>query len=295
MKGNQFLHWLIFIVLSLIWGSSFILMKIGLVNHLQSWQIASIRIVSSGIVLLPSALKFRKQIPAGKWGYVFMSGVLGSLVPAYLFCMAEEQIDSALAGVLNSLTPIFVLITGFLFFQNKPSTYKIAGILIAFTGSTLLLFSKGQMGESKHLEFTALVIIATFMYGYNVNMVAKHLHEIASLKIASVALTLNAIPALLILILSGYFSMPLGRHDLLMGTGAAALLGIMGTAVATIIFYMLVKRAGGIFASMVTYGIPLVAIGWGILDGESFGWKQLLCLVIILIGVFFTNRRRKAD
>ena len=220
-----------------------------------------------------------------------MSGVLGSLIPAYLFCIAEESIDSALAGVLNSLTPIFVIITGFLFFKTNPSINKLIGIAVAFTGSLLLLISKGQIGESKHLEYTGFVILATLLYGYNVNMVARNLHEIGSLQIASVALTLNAIPALLVLIFSGFFSLPLANKDILLGTGAAALLGIMGTAIATIIFYMLVKRAGGIFASMVTYGIPFVAIGWGIILGEAFGWKQVACLVIILLGVYFTNRK----
>jgi drug/metabolite transporter (DMT)-like permease len=268
-------------------------MKLGLANQLTPWHIAAIRILSSGIVLLPSALKARVLIPKDKWIFVFLSGTLGSLVPAFLFCIAEQTVDSALAGILNSLTPIFVIITGILFFKTGASFNKVLGIIIAFTGSVLLLLSKGQMLEIRHIEYTALIIIATIMYGYNVNMVSKNLHEIGSLHIASVALTLNAIPALVILIFSGYFKLPLLSKEILMGTGAAALLGIMGTAVATIIFYMLVKRAGRIFASMVTYGIPFVAIGWGIIFGEAFGWKQVICLIIILAGVYFTSRKQK--
>ena len=268
-------------------------MKIGLEHHLNPYQIASLRIVSSGLILLPTALKYIRQIPANKMLIVFLSGVLGSLLPAYLFCMAEEEIDSALAGTLNSLTPIFVLITGALFFNTKTSTSKIFGIIIAFTGSFLLLLSKGHMQENRHLYFVAFVVLATILYGFNVNMVAKNLHYIGSLQIAAVALALNAIPALLVLIISGYFSLPLANKDILIATGAAVVLGIMGTACATIIFYTLVKRAGGIFASMVTYGIPFVAIGWGIFFGEAFGWKQMGCLLIILFGVYWTNRREQ--
>ncbi|MGF2410858.1 DMT family transporter [Ferruginibacter sp.] len=285
-----FLNWLIFIILSIIWGSSFVLMKEGLVN-LSAYQVASLRIVFSGIVLLPSAIKHFRIIPKDKLLVIFMSGVLGSLLPAYLFCIAEEGIDSALAGTLNSLTPIFVIITGALFFKSTPTSNKIWGIVISFTGSILLLFSKGHMQESQNLMYISFVVLATIFYGFNVNMVHKHLKDIGSLQIAAVALTLNAVPALLVLIFTGYFNLPLNDKGVLLSTAAAAVLGIFGTAVASVIFYMLVKRAGAIFASMVTYGIPVVAIIWGIIYKEAVGWKQVACLILILYGVYFANRK----
>lgn len=267
-------------------------MKEGLVS-LSAYQVASLRIVFSGIVLLPTALKYFSLIPKDKLFIIFMSGVLGSLLPAYLFCIAEEGIDSALAGTLNSLTPIFVIITGALFFKSTPSANKIGGIIISFTGSILLLFSKGHMQESQNLMYISFVVLATVFYGFNVNMVHRYLKNIGSLQIAAVALTLNAIPALLVLIFTGYFNLPLTDKGVLLSTAAAAVLGILGTAVASIIFYMLVKRAGAIFATMVTYGIPLVAIIWGIVYKEAVGWKQVACLVLILYGVYFANRKGK--
>lgn len=266
-------------------------MKIGLDNQLTAYQVASLRIVAAGIILLPIALRHIRSIPLNKLFLVFMSGVLGSLLPAYLFCIAEEEIDSSLAGTLNCLTPVFVIITGVLFFKVTPPASKVAGILIAFTGSILLLFSKGQMQESRHLLYVSFVILATFLYGFNVNMVTRHLLQISSFHIAAVALVLNAVPAFIVLIYSGYFNLPLTEHNLLLATGAASFLGLIGTAVATIIFYMLVKRAGGIFASMVTYGIPFIAIAWGIYYNETFGLKQLGCLLIILFGVYWVNRK----
>lgn len=288
--GKGFLNWFIFILLSVIWGSSFIMMKEGLL-HLSAFQVASLRIIFSGIVLLPAAIKHFKSIPKNKLLIIFFSGVLGSLLPAYLFCVAELGIDGALAGTLNSLTPIFVIITGALFFSSKTPANKIFGICTAFAGSILLLYSKGNMQESQNLVYVSYVVLATIFYGFNVNMVHKYLKDIGSIQIASVALTLNAIPALIVLYFTGYFNLPLSDSGILYSTGHAALLGILGTALASIIFYVLIKRAGAVFSSMVTYGIPIVANFWGIVYGEEVGIKQFGCLALILLGVYLANRK----
>ena len=290
--NNKFINWLLFILLSFIWGSSFILMKEGLL-HLSAFQVASIRIISSGLVLLPVALVSIRQIPRKKVGIVFLSGVLGSLFPAYLFCVAEQGIDSSLAGTLNSLTPIFVILTGALFFGAKPSYDKIWGILLAFSGSLLLFFSQPNLGVGNNSLYIFFVVLATALYGINVNMVHKHLQELGSLKIASVALSLNAIPAAVVLFFTGYFDQDLFGAGVLMSTGFASILGVFGTALASILFYILIKKAGAVFASMVTYGIPAVAILWGIWYGEHIGWKQALSVGIILAGVWTANRKPK--
>lgn len=284
------MNWFLFTVLSLIWGSSFILIKLGL-QQLSPYQVAALRILSSGVILLPITVKYISRIPAKKLLLIFLSGALGSLLPAFLFCLAEEKIDSALAGTLNALTPVFVIITGVIFFNAKIATNKITGILIAFTGCILLLLSKSLLQTNPHFSSLLLVVLATILYGFNVNMVSKNLLHIPSLQIAAVALSLNALPALMVLILTGYFSMPLYNNAVLTATGASVLLGLVGTAIATIIFYVLVKRAGILFASMVTYGIPFVAIGWGIFYGEVFGWQQFFCLIIILGGVYYTHKK----
>jgi drug/metabolite transporter (DMT)-like permease len=201
-------------------------------------------------------------------------------------------IDGALAGTLNSLTPIFVIITGAIFFNSKTSTNKIIGIGVAFTGSILLLVSKGHMQDSQNIMYASFVVLATICYGINVNMVHKHLQHIGSLQIAAVALSLNAIPALLVLVFTGYFSQSLSNTNILYSTGQAALLGIFGTAIASIIFYKLVKNAGAVFASMVTYGIPVIANIWGLIYGEQVGIQQFGCLMLILTGVFLANIKK---
>ncbi|MBC7534561.1 MAG: DMT family transporter [Ferruginibacter sp.] len=290
--NSKLIDWLIFIILSIIWGSSFVLMKEGLLN-LTAYQVASLRIISSGLVLLPVAYKSYKQIPRNKILYTFLSGTLGSLLPAYLFCIAEERIDSALAGVLNSLTPIFVIIVGALFFQSKTSLNKVIGIIIALTGTILLFFSQPGFSTNSNAVDVLLIVLATIMYGININMVRRYLHDIPSIQIASLALFLNAIPALVVLYFTGYFNKDFLTHGVLVSTAYSFLLGICGTAIASVIFYMLIKRAGAVFSSMVTYAIPLVAIIWGVIYGEKIGWKQVASLVIILAGVWVANKKGK--
>lgn len=287
MNGRLF-NWVLFGILSLTWGSSFILMKAGM-EGLSAYQVASIRIVSAGMVLLPIAIKSFKKIPPRLMKYVFLSGMLGSLLPAYLFCIAEQKVDSGLAGVLNSLTPIFVIIAGALFFNSKVSANKIAGICIAFSGSVLLYFFQPVQNGEGNLMHVLLILLATASYGFNVNLVHQYLRQIPSLQIAAVAMLLNAIPALLVLLFTGYFGNTLLRKEVWVATGYSALLGVLGTAIATILFYMLLKRAGAVFASMVTYGIPIVALGWAMVYGEEVGWPQALGMLVILVGVFVAN------
>lgn len=312
--SKRLINWIIFVTLSFIWGSSFILMMKGLVS-LSAYQVASLRIVFSGIVLVPVVIKHFKSIPKNKVFIIFLSGLQGSLLPAYLFCLAETKIDSSLAGSLNALTPIFVIIMGALFFNAKVASYKILGICISFMGS-ILLFLAQPFGnyDLSTVFYTSLVIVATIMYGINVNMVGKHLSGIPSLHIASLALVLNAIPALIVLFFTGYFSQDIFSKPMLTATGYTFILGVLGTAFASIFFYMLMKRAGMVFASMVTYAIPAVAIMWAILDTHqdiifesnlSFvaitnvivhaWWKQFICLLIILFGVYLANRTQRDD
>jgi drug/metabolite transporter (DMT)-like permease len=298
--NKKVINWFIFILLSLIWGSSFILMIKGM-ERLTPFQLAALRIIFSGLVLLPVAIKKFKTIPKNKILTIFLSGLLGSLIPAFLFCIAETKIDSSLAGSLNSLTPVFVLIVGVLFFNSKVSTIKVLGICLSFLGSILLILSHNNESKNFDLLFLSFIIFATILYGLNVNMVGKYLSGIPSLDIAAVALSTNAIPAFFILLfvkgktgLSFFADDFLGK-DMLIACGYTFILGVLGTAFASVIFYMLMKRAGMIFASMVTYAIPFVAVGWGIYFGETVGWKQVACLVIILAGVYLANKVQRDD
>lgn len=286
---EKLINWSLFILLSIIWGSSFILMKEGMVK-LSPYQVASIRILSAGLVLIPFALKAARAIPRNKVLLVLLSGLLGNFFPAFLFCIAETRLDSGLAGILNALTPFFVILIGMAFFQLKAGTIKIVGVIIGFIGLCLLVTVNGHFGL-QNLSYALFILLATVFYGLNVNLVGRYMKGIASINIASLAFVFLIIPSAIILWATGYFSMPLGESSFLFSTLASFVLGVMGTAAASIMFYMLIKRAGNLFASMVTYGIPFVALFWGVLYGEVVTWMQVCCLGIILLGVYLVNRK----
>jgi drug/metabolite transporter (DMT)-like permease len=286
---EKLFNWSLFIILSLIWGSSFILMKAGM-NTLTPYHVASIRILSAGIVLIPFAAKALKQIPKNKLFLVILSGLIGSFFPAYLFCIAETKIDSSLAGILNALTPLFTILVGIAFFQLKAGVQKIIGVLIGFAGLCLLVAPTANI-SLEHFTYILLVLLATLLYGINVNMVGRHMQGVGSINIAALAFTFLIIPTLVILYYTHYFDLPLMHKDVLLSTLASAVLGIGGTAIASILFYMLVKRAGTLFASMVTYGIPFVAVLWGVWGGEHVTLTQIRCLGIILAGVYLVNKK----
>lgn len=265
-------------------------MKEGM-KALSPYQVATIRILSAGIILTPFGVNAFKSIAVQKRWPVLVSGLLGSFFPAYLFCLAETKLNSGLAGILNALTPLFTIGTGIIFFQQKIKTQQLLGILLGFAGLILLFYHKGAFSFT-HWEYALFIILATFLYGLNVNYVRKHLQGIGSLHIASMAFVLLLIPCLIILSLTGYFTQPF-TIGVIHATLFGSLLGIMGTATATVLFYVLLKQAGPLFASMVTYGIPFVAVGWGILAGEVFGLNQLISMLLILAGVYITNRYKK--
>lgn len=264
-------------------------MKLGL-ESLNAYQVAAIRVLSAGIVLLPFAFKSYANIPKQKMGYVVLSGLLGSFFPAFLYCIAETRIDSGIAGILNALTPVCAIIIGISFFDLTITRGKIIGVAIGFAGLVLLPFAGNRVMETKDLSYSALVLIATICYGLNVNLVSRHLKEIKSLHIASVAFAFLIIPCCIILGWSGFFKLDLTNNPILHSISMSALLGISGTAIATILFYMLVKKAGAIFASLVTYGIPFIAIMWGVIFKEEITLLQIGCLGIILGGVYLVNK-----
>jgi len=295
--NSKFFNWLLFIALCLIWGSSFILMKWGMYDEkglpvLSPYNVAALRMISSGIVMLPFLFRTLKQVPRKIIGYVLLSGWLGSFIPAFLFCIAETRIDGALTGSLNSLTPLFVIITGAVLFKTQTSWKKIAGVIVGLAGSCLLIYATVSK-PPEYFTYTLFVVLATLLYGINVNMVHSKLRSVSSVQIATIAFTGLIPPALIVLLITGYFHEPLTEHKYAMSTLASCILGFAGTAVASTLFYVLVKRAGGLFASLVTYGIPFVAIGWGIYYGEKVGPLQVVGLLIILAGVYLANNTER--
>ena len=291
---SKFINGLLFLALSIIWGSSFILMKHSK-EELSAPQIAALRIFTAGVIFLPLAVFHIAKIPRKKILIIILSGVTGNLLPAFLFASAiARNIDSSLAAILNSLTPIFVVLIALVIFRDKIKTQKIIGVLIGFAGLTLLfLLWKGVSFEN--FKYALLILLATVLYGVNVNVVGHFLKEIPSLYIATISLSFMIIPTTWVLWQENFLQLSFNESTVQWAIVEAAILGIVGSAIATALFYILIKRAGGVFASLVTYGVPFIGILWGILDGEKITIKQVACLGIILFGVYLANLPDKKE
>jgi drug/metabolite transporter (DMT)-like permease len=286
MSRQKSSSWVLFVLLALVWGSSFILIKKASVQ-LTGWQIGSIRIFSAGIVFLPFALFHISKLPKSKVPLIILTGLLGNLFPAFLFAIAiHQKIESSVAGILNSLTPLFVIVIGVLFFKSKVAPQKFAGVLIGFVGLLLLSITRGPVSISD-IGFTLLILLATILYGVNVNLVGTYLKGLDPIKMATVSIGFLTLPTAIVLWLN---PVSFSSAQVWNGVLASVALGFLGSAAATILFYMLIKKAGGLFASLVTYAIPVVAIAWGMVDGENISLVQLGCLGIILCGVYLANK-----
>lgn len=296
LMSNRLISWTIFLVLCLIWGSSFKLMKDS-TTALTASQIAALRIFSAGAVFLPFAVFHIRKLPAKKLGMVILSAVFGNLLPAFLFAIAMTKIDGSLGGILNSLTPICVAVIGIVFFKDRIQSQKIMGVLTGFLGLVLLILMPAFMGDKTisfdNISYTLLVLLATFLYGINVNMVSHYLKGLNPVHLATVSLAFMLIPTSLVLWQQHFFSLDFSNKAVQHSVLASAALGVFGSAVATALFYILVQRAGALFASLVTYGIPFIALGWGLFDNEKITWVQVACLSIILLGVYLANRPEK--
>ena len=288
---NQLINWGLFLTITVIWGSSFILMMEGL-TALTAFQVAAMRIFSAGLVLSPIAFQQLKVMPKDKIKMAVLSATIGNFIPAFLFCIAETRINSSLAGIVNALTPLFAILMGVVFFKMPFVWQKVAGVLVGFVGLCLLFVPKSDGIPFDQNQWYALfVVAATMLYGINPNLIVKHLQGINSLHIASIGLSCLAIPSFFILLFTGYFSSFSSDPIFLRATGASVILGVFGTAVAQIFFLMLLKRTGVVFSSLATYIMPFVAILWGVYYGEEVTRWELICLAIILSGVYFANKK----
>lgn len=289
-KKHRTLAIILLLATSLIWGSSFILIKKGLAVYSVE-QVALLRILFAYIVLLPTALiHFKKYFKTHAWK-LLISGLTGNLIPAFLFAKAQTQLDSGITGVLNSLTPLFTLIIGIFIFQQKLYRKQFFGILIGLAGSIgLSLINKnGALGPINYFVF--FVIIAAFCYGFNVNFVKKYLSEIPSVQLTGLALFFIGPPSLLYLFSTDFTERVATQPGSLEALGYLAILGIVNTALALILFFRLLKMTSPIVASSVTYIIPIVALILGFLDGEQFFALHFLGMALIILGVFIVNRR----
>ena len=286
---SQTLKWIILFSLALIWGSSFILIKKGLVG-LNPFQLGSLRIIFCAFFLLIIGFKSLASIAQYQWKYIALTSLFGTFIPAYLFAIAETKVSSSICSILNSLTPLNTLILGALVFGLNFKKNQIFGIIIGLIGTAVLIFNGKTQTASEDNSYSILVLIATICYATNVNLIKKYLSDVKPLSITTGNFLVMLLPAILILYFTDFsvkMNLPATQHAMFF----VMILGIIGTGVANVIFYKLIQISSPIFASSVTYLIPIVACLWGLLDNEMLAPLQFFGAFIILIGVYLANKK----
>ncbi|NNK81368.1 MAG: DMT family transporter [Flavobacteriales bacterium] len=289
---------LLLAALALIWGSSFILIKKAMFTDemqaiFSSQQVAALRIFFAGLFLIPFGIGKLSSLNSRDWLLLSISGVVGTSIPAFLFTEAQQHIDSALAGMLNALTPLFTFIMGVVVFGVAFRKNGLVGVMIGLLGALGLIYFRSE-GPIALNVYALLVVIATLCYGTNINVIKTYLSHMPSLVISSISL-------MIVMPVAGVYALMIDSQSVVLehDQGPLALLYIIilalfSTSLGLILFNMLIKKVSALFASSVTYFIPIAAIGWGILDGEKVSLIQIAFIALILLGVWYVNRRKRA-
>ena len=284
------LRWIYLIGLSLVWGSSFILMKFAL-NGLTPVQVGALRMIISALFLVAIGFHKIKLIRKRHWKYIFLNALLGTFIPVFLFAYAVQQIDSTIVAILNSLTPLNTLILGFVFFGFLFQKKQLFGVFIGVIGTLYLILRSANLNPDDNYWYAIGVIIASIGYALNVNILKKYLSDLDATSIAVGNFLFVLIPAFIVLISTGFFQQDVLVTPVLPALGYMCILAIVSTGIAKIFFNRLVQISSPIFASSVTYLIPIVALIWGVFDGEHIHFTQILAGLLILFGVYLVNRR----
>ena len=287
--------WVYLIALSLIWGSSFILIKKSLIG-LSPLQVGSLRIVFSSIMIFLIAFNKIKTIQKDKWKWIAVSAIIGTFLPAFLFAFAETQIDSAVAAILNSLVPMNTVLIGLAVFKISTTKTQSLGVIIGFIGTAVLIISGSELNPDQNYLYSGLVIICSILYATNVNLIKKHLFDVNAVAIAAGQFFVIFVPSIIVLVYSGFFDLEFRNNDLLYDSLLyVLLLSFFGTAMAKILFNKLIQISSPVFASSVTYSMLIVSVLWGLLDGELFNINQAVATILIIIGVYLSNKKKPID
>lgn len=282
--------WFILSVLALTWGSSFILIKKSL-EAFTPYQIGSIRVIVSGLIFMAIGIPFMRKMDRKTFLWMALAGALGNFVPMYLFPMAQIKVSSSMAGILDSLVPVFVLILGFAFFKIRSKFMQWTGAVIGFSGAAILMyFSADSSGESD-IGYAFLIVLATACYAISALIVNRKLQHVPSFKLSASVFTLWMFPSIIILLFSGFFSDFTGSASQWKGMGYLSILSVVGTALAMLLYFRLIQTTSAVFASMVTYLLPLVAVFWGLLAGERFNIWYALGGLLILAGIYMVQEK----
>lgn len=289
--SKQQRKWLYLVILSLVWGSSFILMKKALIT-LTPIKLGALRILITALFLLLIGFKSLKKIKRKHWLYIFYTAFLGTFFPVFLFAFSIQGIDSSISAILSSLTPFNTFIFGALVFGFSFKKKQFIGILIGLSGTLILILKGAELNPNQNYWYAILVVISSVGYAFNVNIIKKYLYDLDALAITTGGFLLLIIPAFLVLLFSDFFSTFQFNNETSAAFGYVVVLSVFGTGIAKVLFNKMVHISSPVFASSVTYLIPIVAVVWGITDGENLGFVQLMSGCVILLGVWFVNKAK---
>lgn len=290
MNSKSFLPLFLLVVLSVIWGSSFILMKEGL-KSLSAIQVAALRISIGGMIFTPFVIRFLKKIERKDVKYVILSGILGNGIPAFLFALAQTKVDSSIAGALNALTPMFTLIIGYVFGVIVMNSSKVVGVIIGLAGALAIILGKGDTILTFNNGFQMLIVVATLLYGVNINLIKSKLTKYPAMVISALPLFFISIPGIIILLSTDFTEIAgTGGWQVNRSMAAVALLALLGNSLSLVLFNRLIQISGPVFASSVTYFIPVVALLWGFADHEHISVVQIAGMMLILAGIRLVNK-----
>ena len=286
--------WVLLVLLSVIWGSSFILIKKSLENF-NPYEVGALRVLIAGIILLPLAILNIRKFPKKHLKWLILAALTGNFIPMFLFPIAETEVSSSIAGIINSMMPIFVIIVGALLWKFQTTKRQVIGVIISFTGACILAFSGGEGGEFKLIPIL-LLLLATLFYAISTTTVKSKLSDVpAKILSAFVFSFVLILPSLIALVFAGFFNNLQVNSGLWEGLGFVSLLSIFGTGLAMMLNYKLLSVSTPLFASTVTLLMPVVAIIWGLLDGEKLTLMQGFGGVIILAGLIFLRQMPAAN
>lgn len=288
---NKTLRWVYLSILAIIWGSSFILMKKALIG-LDPVQVGALRTLITAMFLLVFGFRRLFRISKRQWYYLTLNGLLGTFFPAFLFAFAIDKIDSSIASILNSLTPLNTLIFGAIVFGFSFKSKQLIGVLIGLIGTVILILKGAEVNPDQDYFYASFILLASVGYAFNVNILKKYLHDLDALSITVGNFFLLIVPTLLVLMYTDFFNTFEGTQVEWNSIMYISILAFFGTAVAKIMFNHLIQISTPIFSSSVTYLIPIVAITWGVIDGEKITFLQFFAGFIILLGVYLVNKTK---
>lgn len=281
--------WVLLLILAITWGSSYILIKKGLIAF-RPEQLAGIRITISALAFLPLFIYRFREIDWSQIRHLIAVGFTGSFFPAFLFAYAQTELSSSTTGVLSSLTPLFTLILGIIFFNVPKKWTKIIGVLIGLSGAVFLILFGKKAGMQGNLWYGLLVMVGSLMYAFSVNTVKYHLQDMNAILISAVSFFLIGIPGSIFLLTTDFLEVLQTHEQGWYSLGMITILALMGTVAASMLFFHLVQITSAVFASTVSYLIPMIALMWGVFDGEPIGIFHLIGMCAILGGVYIASR-----